>query len=302
MIKRSLDIVFGAVALVILMPIILLACLAVYIEDRRNPLFAHSRYGRGKRIFTLFKIRTMNVPNPSDNRKIEDLQRDRRITKVGRMLRAFHLDELPQLVNIIKGDMSFVGPRPIPCIMKPDGITNWEARSVIRPGLTGMAQLYCTKYTSLARKFHFDVLYVKKQSLWLDIKLLVITSRMVLPLAAFALWTGVILLAMLLPIAEESIPGAGLLWQADKVAHFGLFMVMGVATVWFGRGFLSHGKLLLFILFWGLLLASGTEFAQSFQPLRNMSFFDFVADMVGIGYVVLLLVIARVTRLCKIES
>jgi len=295
MIKRSLDIAASSIALVALLPFILLLCLMV----GRNPLFSRSRYGKDKRIFTMFKIRTMNVPEPNDNRRIEDMQRDRRVTRVGRFLRAFHLDELPQLWNILKGDMSFVGPRPIPCIMKVDGILNWRERNVIRPGLTGLAQLYCTKYTSLARKFHFDVLYVKKQSLWLDFKLVLATAWMIRSALAFALWTTVILLATLLPIAEGSVPGAGLLWQADKIAHFALFMVMGVAAVWLGRGFLSPGKLILFVLFWGLLLAAGTELAQSFQPLRNMSSLDFVADMAGIGYIVLLLVIARVMRPCK---
>lgn len=180
MIKRSIDIVFSLVALMVLLPFIGLLCLAVYVEDRRNPLFAQSRYGKDKRTFNLLKIRTMNIPMPNDKRKIEDRQRDRRVTKVGNFLRAFHLDELPQLLNIIKGDMSFVGPRPIPCIMKVDGILNWKERNVMRPGLTGIAQLYCTKYTSLARKFHFDILYIKKQSLWLDFKLVLATSRMII--------------------------------------------------------------------------------------------------------------------------
>ena len=242
----------------------------------------------------MFKIRTMNIET---GRAIEDIPvKDKRITSVGKLLRAFHLDELPQLVNIIKGDMSLVGPRPIPVIMKVDGILNWEARSVIKPGVTGMAQLYCTKYTSLARKFHFDVLYVKKQSLWLDIKLMAITSKIVLPLVAFAACTAGILLATLLPIAEESIPGAGLLWQADKFAHFGMFMVWAVAAYWFGRDFISHYKLLSAICFCGMVLAGGTEIAQYFVPLRNISAADYVADMVGVFYIVVLLIIGRKTR------
>ena len=133
----------------------------------------------------MFKIRTMSIET---GRAIEDIPlKDKRITRVGKFLRAFHLDELPQLVNIIKGDMSLVGPRPIPVIMKVDGILNWEARSVIKPGVTGMAQLYCTKYTSLARKFHFDVLYVKKQSLWLDFKLVLTTAWMIKRILVFVL-------------------------------------------------------------------------------------------------------------------
>ena len=306
MIKRSADIAFSSVALLVLLPLIGLLSLAVWAEDRRNPLYSHIRYGKDMSFFTLFKIRTMDVPAPNENRKIEDKKRDRRVTKVGKFLRAFHLDELPQLWNILKGDMSFVGPRPIPVGLTVDGIPNWDQRSVIRPGLTGMAQLYCTKYTTLARKFHFDVLYVEKKSLWLDIKLMAITSKMIMSLVAFAACNAGILLATLLPISEENIPGTagtgGLLWQADKFAHFGMFMVWAIAAYWFGRGFLSHYKVLSAICFFGMLLAGGTEIAQLLVPLRNMSPTDYVADMVGVLYVVALILIGRKTGLCKKES
>jgi len=300
--KRTIDIILGSIALLLLLPFILVACLAVYIEDRRNPLFSHIRYGKDMSLFTLFKIRTMNVPETNDKRKIEDLQRDRRVTKVGRFLRSFHLDELPQLCSIIEGDMSFVGPRPIPVIMKVDGILNWEARSVIRPGLTGMAQLYCTKYTSLARKFHFDVLYVKKQSLWLDFKLMLATSKMIMPLVAFVGWTSVILLATLLPIAEESIPGAGV-FGFDKLAHFGLFMVWAITAYWFFHSFILDTVLLLgIIVLVGSFFGSVTEIGQMYLPTRQTSVWDYAADMAGILYIILLLIIARATVLCKKES
>lgn len=299
MIKRTIDIVFSTAALLLLLPFILAACLAVYAEDRRNPLYSHIRYGKDMNPFALFKIRTMNVPAPNDNRKIEDRQRDRRVTKIGKFLRAFHLDELPQLVNILKGDMSLVGPRPIPVIMKPAGILNWNERGVVRPGLTGLAQLYCTKYTSLVRKFHFDVLYVKKQSLWLDIKLVAATFKIIVPLVSFSLCTVGILLATLLPFTV-SFPPSDTPMGMDKLAHFGMFTVMGVASVWFGREFLGYsGKLLLFILVWGVLLGAGTEFGQSLQPLREMSAFDFLADMVGTGYIIMLVWIARKKGLCR---
>jgi len=296
MIKRSIDIIVSATALMILLPFILLLCLVIW----HKPIYTQERYGKGRRIFTLYKIRTMNIPNPNDNRKIEDLQRDRRVTKIGKVLRAFHLDELPQLVNILKGDMSIVGPRPIPVIMKTEGLLNWEKRNAVRPGVTGLAQLYCTKYTTLVRKFRFDVLYVKKQSLWLDIKLILATSRRVMPLVAFVLCTIGILLATLLPIPEESIPGTGLLWQADKFAHFGMFMVWAIAAYWFLRSFVREWPNLLFILFCaGGVLAWSTEFAQKFIPLRNSSPLDYFADMVGILYVMLLLILGRKKGLCK---
>ena len=290
MIKRTTDIIASSVALIVLLPLILLLCLMV----GRKPIFTQIRYGKDKRLFTVLKIRTMNALAPGDNRKIEDIQSDRRITRVGKFLRVFHLDELPQLVNILKGDMSFVGPRPIPVGLTVDGILNWDQRSVVRPGLTGMAQLYCTKYTMLARKFHFDALYVKKQSLWLDIKLLVATSKMVMPLVAFVGWTAIILLATLMPISEESIPAVGAFGHIDKLAHFLLFAVMTLIAVWFGRSFLGNlGSAVGFGVIWGLLLAGGTEFAQSFLPLRNMSALDFGANMAGVGFYVLMLVFDR---------
>ena len=289
MLKRSIDIIFSAAALLVLLLVILLLCLMVWLEDRRNPLFMQSRYGKNRRIFKMFKIRTMSIET---GRAIEDIPlKDKRITSVGKFLRAFHLDELPQLVNIIKGDMSLVGPRPLPVIMKVDGILNWEARSVIKPGVTGMAQLYCTKYTSLARKFHFDVLYVKRASLWLDFKLALATAWMIKRLLAFGLWTGVILLATLLPIAGE---GISTIAHADKLVHFYLFAMMALAAVWFGESLMgSFRRAAWFCVLWGLLLAVGTEFAQSFLPLRNMSFLDFVADMIGVGYVVLCINLSR---------
>ena len=289
--KRAIDIVFGTVTLLALLPLMVLIALAVRLEDGKAPLYYQRRYGQDGKTFWLLKFRTMRTVAPDENRQIEDLKSDGRTTKVGRLLRAAHLDELPQLINIIEGDMSIVGPRPIPCDMNVKNIANWELRSTIRPGLTGLAQIHCTKYTTLHSKFHFDALYVKRASLWLDTKLVIATAWKIKSILVFAAWTGVILLATLLPIAEESIPAVGAFEHIDKVAHFLLFAVMTLVAVWFGRSFLgSLGRAVGFGVIWGLLLAGGTEFAQSFLPLRNMSVLDFGADMAGVGFYVLMLI------------
>lgn len=281
--KRIIDITCGTITLLVLSPLLTLISLAVYLEDRRSPLFLQRRYGKGEKIFLIMKFRTMRIVMPDEKRKIEDLKRDGRITKVGRFLRSAHLDELPQLINIIKGDMSIVGPRPVPCIMQVEGIENWEARNVIKPGLTGMAQLYCTKYTALRKKFRFDVLYIKRESLLLDARLVMATAWSIKKLLAFALWTGVILAATLLPITEESISATGFVY-ADKLAHYSSFMVMAFIAIWFGGTFLGSFKSsVVFGILWGLLLAGSTELAQFFLPLRNMSLPDIVADIAGIG-------------------
>lgn len=294
MIKRTIDIVISTVALILLLPLLILIFCAIKIEDGKAPLFYQQRYGKREKAFLLYKFRTMRIATLDEFRNIEDLKDDNRITKAGRFLRSCNLDELPQLINIIKGDMSIVGPRPIPCIMKVKRIANWKCRSTIRPGLTGMAQIYCTKYTSLRSKFKFDALYVKRMNLWLDIKIIVATAWSIKPLLAFVLWTGVILLATLLPIAEEGIPAGGAISQIDKVAHFLLFTIMAVIAFYFGISFLANfWRSIWFAIGWGILLAIGTEFAQSFLPLRNMSFFDIVADMIGIGCVTLSLTLSR---------
>jgi len=290
MIKRVIDLTICSAALIILSPLLIIFCIAVFLEDGKQPIFIQQRYGKNLRIFNIFKIRTMRLPPPDEKRKIEDLQRDNRITKVGRFLRSAHFDELLQLINIIKGDMSIVGPRPIPCIMKVDGIENWKARNVVLPGLTGMAQLYCTKYTDLRKKIKFDILYIRKQSLWLDIKLIAATAWSIKTPLAFMLWTGVILAATLMPISEETIPSLGVIGQLDKVAHFSLFAIMTYFAFYFGNSFLLDiWRSTWFATIWGMLLSIGTEFAQSFLPLRNMSVGDFRANLAGIAFMLLIL-------------
>lgn len=123
----------------------------------------------------------MKVPKEGESRLDMDLEEDPRVTRVGKLLRATALDELPELVNILKGEMSFVGPRPLPYRIEDEEVSRYrtiaevpgyELRSQVRPGLTGLAQVYAPKGIDRRYKFRYDRLYVRKQSLWLDIRLI----------------------------------------------------------------------------------------------------------------------------------
>ena len=285
MIKRIIDIAASSIVILMILPLLLFIGLLVFLYDGKSPLFSQLRYGRIGHTFRIWKYRTMRMPVSGEKRQIEDIENDSRVTGIGRFLRATHFDELPQLFNILKGDMSIVGPRPIPCGMNFDKNSAWETRRKVRPGLTGLAQSHCTKYTTLSNKFRYDVLYVKRASWWLDIKIVVATAWKVRKMLVFVSWTVVILALTLLPIAESDIPGIGLYSGIDKVAHFGMFAIMVLAAAWLARSY-SEGiyRPLCFAIIWGLLLGGFTEYAQSFVPLRNMSLHDFVADAGGIGW------------------
>jgi lipopolysaccharide/colanic/teichoic acid biosynthesis glycosyltransferase len=183
-IKRSFDLVLALVGLVISSPLWLIMTLAIYLADRGPVLFSQKRVGRGGREFRLLKFRTMKpVAKGKKPHRVTDIDKDPRVTRLGKVLRATALDELPALLNILKGDMSFVGPKPLPYRvegwerMRYDNIgqvPGYKKRSRVRPGLTGMAQVYVSKRVSLSysRRFQYDNLYVDRMNFWLDIKLI----------------------------------------------------------------------------------------------------------------------------------
>ena len=271
----------AVMSIIILAPAMLLIALSIWIEDRQTPFFFQRRYGKEKRQFQLMKFRTMKILKANETRLIEDMEMDNRVTKVGKILRLTHLDELPQIINIIKGDMNIVGPRPIPCNMNVTDIQNWNYRSTIKPGLTGLAQIHCTKYTTLRNKFKFDAVYVKRKSWRLDIKLIVATTWKIRRLLSFILWTVVILLAMLLPIPEETIPAIGSFNHVDKLVHYFLFLIMATSAICFFCTFTRLSDAFHIAIGWCLLLAIFTEGMQSLLPIRNMSILDFAADIIG---------------------
>ena len=183
--KRTSDIVMSALGLVVLSPLLTVIALAVVLQDRHRPFFTQWRCGRGVSRFQLIKFRTMT----DGNHIIKDYDVDDRVTPVGRFLRRYHLDEFPNLINILCGDMSFVGPRPMPYEVDQTldpGYANttlipgWGVRNSVRPGVTGVAQLYCPKMVSRERKFCFDITYVWNRSMWFDIKIISRTCLLIL--------------------------------------------------------------------------------------------------------------------------
>jgi lipopolysaccharide/colanic/teichoic acid biosynthesis glycosyltransferase len=180
--KAVADAVLGFCLLVLLAPVILLAALAVKLTSRGPAFYTQKRRGRGGRVFTIVKLRTMRHDCERHTGPQWARVADPRITSVGRFLRRTHLDELPQLVNVVRGDMSLVGPRP----ERPEIITELERRipryrerMAVRPGLTGLAQVQLPPDTDLAsvqRKLTYDLYYIEHISLWLDFRLLLSTA------------------------------------------------------------------------------------------------------------------------------
>ncbi len=171
-IKRLFDIVMSAAALVILSPLFLVICIANLLTPNTSIFFSHERRGRRGKPFKIYKFQTMrnNTPNVATG-LLENP--DQYITKVGRVLRKTSLDELPQLWNILKGDMSFVGPRPlISSEMRAHRLRLEYGVYRFRPGLTGMAQINGRDTISLVKKVKYDKLYCDNWSLKLDLIIL----------------------------------------------------------------------------------------------------------------------------------
>ena len=174
--KRPFDLMVLAMGHLLLFPVFLtlwlLIPLAVWLGDRGPVFFHQKRYGKGGRIFTFLKFRTMSPGSDSEGLITGD--HDPRVTRVGRVLRRTALDELPQVINILRGDMSFVGPRALPVEMHDDAVRQeprFPDRLQVMPGLTGIAQLYLPRHCRPRRRLRYDLLYIRKASLWLDIRL-----------------------------------------------------------------------------------------------------------------------------------
>jgi sugar transferase (PEP-CTERM system associated) len=183
--KRALDVVISAVALVIMSPIMLLASLAIVIESGMPVLFRQERVGLHGRNFSMLKFRSMRN-DAEEGKAIWAAQDDARVTRVGRILRPFRLDELPQLVNILRGDMSLVGPRPERpefVHMLGEEIPYYHERHTVRPGLTGWAQIkyqYGSSVEDAKTKLEYELFYIKHLSLFLDFVIVFRTIQVVL--------------------------------------------------------------------------------------------------------------------------
>lgn len=173
--KRVFDVLASGAALVVLSPVIAVVVFLVAINLGRPVIFAQPRPGLGARVFTLYKFRTMRNPDP-ERGYVSD---EERLTPFGKMLRSTSLDELPSLWNVLKGDMSIVGPRPL-LVEYLDHYTPEQARRHgVRPGITGLAQVSGRNALSWEQKFACDVEYVDRQSPSLDLEIVLKTIRSV---------------------------------------------------------------------------------------------------------------------------
>lgn len=177
MIKRSLDIVLAFIALALLLPVVVLLCLLVRFRLGSPVLFRQTRPGRNGAPFEMIKFRTMLDAVDAQGNPLPD---DQRLTRLGSFLRSTSLDELPELWNVLKGDMSLVGPRPLLMEYLPLYSPEQARRHEVRPGVTGWAQVNGRNALSWDEKFKLDVWYVDNQSLWLDIRILFLTVKKVL--------------------------------------------------------------------------------------------------------------------------
>jgi len=183
--KRLLDVLAASIGLIVALPFMLLVALAVRLDSSGPVFFRQERVGRGGRPFTLWKFRSMRTDAEAGGARWA-VTRDPRVTRVGRFIRTTRLDELPQLWNVLVGDMSLVGPRPERRMFVDQlkELCPWyEQRLVIRPGLTGWAQVkapYASTFEESIEKLKLDLYYVKNLSLFLDISILLSTARIVL--------------------------------------------------------------------------------------------------------------------------
>ena len=177
-IKRFLDIILSIFALIILSPIILISMLAIKIESRGPVIFKQKRLGQYGKEFEILKLRSMCVGAEQKGSGQYSYKNDPRVTKVGKIIRACSIDELPQFINIIKGDMSLIGFRPPltyhPC--KFNEYTQTQKKMFdMKPGITGWAQIHGRKTLSWERRIEYSIWYTENVSLWLDIKIAIMT-------------------------------------------------------------------------------------------------------------------------------
>lgn len=175
-VKRVLDLTTSGVALVFSLPFWLWAFAAVTLTDGWPFLYSQTRVGRNGRVFVIYKFRSMIKDAEKDGVPVYSEKRDPRVTRVGHIMRKTAIDEIPQLLSIIKGDLSWVGPRPA----RPEevreyvrNIPNYNLRHTVRPGLTGFAQVYASDYENITEKLTYDLYYIRHRSLWLDLVLFI---------------------------------------------------------------------------------------------------------------------------------
>ncbi|PZD76619.1 sugar transferase [Mesonia sp. K7] len=174
--KPLIDFIAAFLGLLLLSPIFILVWLGLSIANNGKPFFFQRRPGKNERIFRIIKFKTMNDKKDSSGNLLSDAKR---LTPIGKFVRKTSLDEIPQLINVLKGDMSLIGPRPLLPQYLPLYNKEQKKRHEVRPGITGWAQVNGRNAISWAKKFEYDVWYVKKMSLGLDLKILLLTIKKV---------------------------------------------------------------------------------------------------------------------------
>ena len=181
--KRWLDIVFAVILLIVAAPLWAVAAMAIKLDSAGPVVFKQERIGMQGKVFQICKFRTMCVNAEHTGTGVYSDRNDTRVTRVGRFLRASSIDELPQLINILKGEMSFIGPRP-PLTYHPWAYCEYTQEQLrmfdVRPGITGWAQVNGRKGVQWPKRIEMSVWYVDHVSLWLDLKILFLTVYKVL--------------------------------------------------------------------------------------------------------------------------
>jgi undecaprenyl phosphate N,N'-diacetylbacillosamine 1-phosphate transferase len=175
--KPVIDKFCSITILLLFSPLLLIVSICLSVSNQGNPFFFQLRPGRNEKIFKLIKFKTMNDKRDSEGDLLPDEQR---LTKMGRFIRKTSIDELPQLINVLKGDMSLIGPRPLLVQYLPLYNEKQKRRHEVKPGITGWAQINGRNAISWEKKFEYDVWYVDNLSLTLDIKILSLTIFKVL--------------------------------------------------------------------------------------------------------------------------
>ncbi|MGP8271108.1 MAG: sugar transferase [Terracidiphilus sp.] len=181
--KRAFDLAGGALALALASPVMLLCAIAVWLDSGGPVTFTHDRLGLNGKPFRMLKFRSM-YRNAADLRNPDgstfNAQEDPRVTRAGRWLRRTSLDELPQLINVVRGEMSLIGPRPD----IPDALNHYRAddhqRLKVKPGITGWAQIHGRNSLAWERRRDLDIEYVRNQSFWMDIRIILYTIPLVM--------------------------------------------------------------------------------------------------------------------------
>lgn len=185
LLKRPLDVALSLLMALLSLPVSLLVALAIKLEDGGPVFYRQQRWGRFGKRFSVLKFRTMIADADKQFGLKQAVENDQRITRVGRLLRATGLDELPQIVNILRGEMSFVGPRALAVgeliydetgkQLEYEQVRGFIERLAARPGLTSLATIYIPKDSPAHRKFRYDTLYIRKQRFLLDIRLIALS-------------------------------------------------------------------------------------------------------------------------------